>query len=231
MLNTGKKLIDSKKGLLTTIASDENGHPVYALEGAVFMAGAVVQWLRDQLGAIKKSSDIEKAIDGINDTQGVYFVPAFTGLGAPYWDSQARGLITGLTRGANMRHIMRSALESIAYQTKDVFDLMRKELNQDIKGLKVDGGACKNNFLMQFQADLLHCKIIRPQVVESTAKGAALLAGVTIGLWKGKKDLLRLQKVDRIFKSRMGGDERNQLYEGWLKAVGRARSDCMRDVS
>ena len=152
-----------------------------------FIAGAVVQWLRDQLGVIKDSGQTEKFIQGIRDTHGVYFVPAFVGLGAPYWDSDARGLICGLTRGANSRHIVRAALESMAYQTKDVFDLMQKESGRRIKALNVDGGACRNDFLMQFQADILGCRITRPKMIESTAQGAAYLAGVTIGWWSGKK--------------------------------------------
>ncbi len=222
VLNTGKKCIDSKNGLLTTLACDDQGKSVYALEGSIFIAGAVVQWLRDKLRVIKKSSDIEKAIQGIKDTEGVYFVPAFTGLGAPYWDSEARGLICGLTRGTNIKHILRAGLESMAYQTKDVVDIMNKELGKNIRELKVDGGACKNNFLMQFQADILGCKIIRPQTIESTAQGAAYLAGVTVGLWRGKKDLEKLQKVERVFSSRMSRQERKRLYDGWLEAVERA---------
>lgn len=222
VLNTGKKLITSNKGLLSTLASDEHGKPVYALEGSVFIAGAIVQWLRDQLGVIKNSGDTEKMIQGLKDTNGVYFVPAFVGLGAPYWDSQARGVIYGLTRGANARHIVRSALESMAYQTKDVFDLMQQESKAKIKELKVDGGACRNNFLMQFQSDLLGCRITRPQTIESTAQGAAQLAGVTIGLWKAR-DLLKLQKRERTFFPQMPAARKKELYAGWLKAVNATR--------
>ncbi len=225
MLNTGKKLVHSKKGLLTTLASDDQGKPVYALEGSIFIAGAVVQWIRDQLGSIKKSSDIEGAIKGIDDTSGVYFVPAFAGLGAPYWDSQARGLICGLTRGTNLKHIMRAALESICYQTKDVFDLMQKESGRKIDELKIDGGACRNNFLMQFQADMLKCKIVRPKIVELTALGAAQLAGVTVGLWKGKKDLTKLYQYDRSFVSHMTDTKRREKYQGWLGDVKRAQTN------
>ena len=222
VLNTGKKLIYSKNGLLSTIASDVNGNPIYAMEGSVFIAGAVVQWLRDQLGVIKNSSDTEKMIKGLRDTQGVYFVPAFTGLGAPYWDSRARGIICGLTRGAHAGHITRAALESIAYQTKDVFDMMKKELGKNIRLLKVDGGACQNNFLMQFQADLLGCDIARPKVVDSTALGVAQLAGITIGLWK-KSDLNRFNRTERVFKPKMDNIKRNELYKGWVSAVKRAQ--------
>lgn len=224
VLNTGKKLIYSKKGLLSTLASDDKGRPVYALEGSVFIAGAVVQWLRDQLGVIKDSGQTEKFIQGIRDTHGVYFVPAFVGLGAPYWDSEARGVICGLTRGANVRHIVRAALESMAYQTKDVFDLMQEESKTRIKALNVDGGACRNDFLMQFQADVLGCRIVRPQVIESTAQGAAYLAGVTIGWWSGKKDLAKLRETERTFAPKMPAGRRAELYGGWLAAVKRCRN-------
>lgn len=222
VLNTGKKLIFSKKGLLSTVASDVSGKPIYAMEGSIFIAGAVVQWLRDQLGVVKSFSDTEKMIKGLGDTAGVYFVPAFTGLGAPYWNAHARGVISGLTRGAHAGHITRAALESIAYQTKDVFDIMKKELKKNICSLKVDGGACQNNFLMQFQADLLGCDILRPKIIDSTALGAAQLAGVTIGLWT-KKDLLRLNKVQRIFKPKMNNNKRKALYDGWTQAIRRAQ--------
>lgn len=222
VLNTGKKLILSKKGLLSTIASDFNGKPVYAMEGAIFIAGAVVQWLRDQMGVVKRSDGTERMIKGLKDTHGVYVVPAFTGLGAPYWDPEARGIICGLTRGANVRHITRAALESIAYQTKDVFDIMKKESGKSISTLKVDGGACRNDFLMQFQADLLGCTIVRPQMIDSTALGAAQLAGVSIGLWT-KKDLTRQYKIQRAFKPKMAHSVRHDLYQGWIKAVRRAQ--------
>ncbi|VAX36690.1 Glycerol kinase [hydrothermal vent metagenome] len=223
VLNTGKKLIFSKKGLLSTIACDDQGRPVYALEGSIFIAGAVIQWLRDQLGIIKKASDTEGFIKGVKDTHGVYFVPAFTGLGAPYWDSHTRGVISGLTRGANKKHIVRAALESIAYQTKDVFDVMQEESPFKIKKMKVDGGACQNDFLMQFQADMLGCAVVRPKAIESTAQGAAYLAGVTMGIWKGKKDLDRLRKVGKVFKPAISSQKRKNLYKGWTQAVDQAR--------
>lgn len=222
MLNTGKKKVTSGKGLLTTLASDFKGNPVYALEGAVFIGGAVVQWLRDGLKAIRNSSETEQAIKGLKDTHGVYVVPAFTGLGAPYWISEARGLITGITRGVFMPHIIRASLESIAYQTKDVFDAMQQAFGHSIKELKVDGGACKNNFLMQFQADMLMKKVIRPKVVELTAKGVAQLAGMTIGLWGSGKELKQHYQVDRCFLPSLSVAKRNQLYSGWLKAVRQA---------
>ena len=223
VLNTGKKLIFSKKGLLSTLASDDKGKPVYALEGSVFIAGAVVQWLRDQLGVIKTSARTEAMARGLKDTHGVYFVPAFVGLGAPYWDSDARGLICGLTRGANAKHIVRAALESMAYQTKDVFDLMQQESKTRIKALNVDGGACRNDFLMRFQADILGCRIARPKLIESTAQGAAYLAGVTIGWWNGQKDLAKLRKTERIFVPKMSAARRDELYAGWQEAVKKAK--------
>ncbi|MCK5179233.1 MAG: hypothetical protein KAR32_06850 [Candidatus Omnitrophica bacterium] len=208
----------SKRGLLSTVASDANGKPVYAMEGSIFIAGAVVQWLRDRMHVVKESSETEQVIKGLKDSGGVYFVPAFTGLGAPYWNAQARGMISGLTRGTDPAHITRAALESIAYQTKDVFDLMKAESGKRIRSLKVDGGACRNDFLMQFQADVLGCEIVRPKIIESTAFGAAQLAGVTVGMWKAK-DLGKLRKAGRTFKPRMEQKKRKELYQGWLKAV------------
>ncbi|MGE0267768.1 MAG: glycerol kinase GlpK [Candidatus Omnitrophota bacterium] len=224
VLNTGKKMIHSKGGLLTTLASDLKGKPVYALEGSVFIAGAVIQWLRDQLKIIRKAADVEPFIKGLKNTNGVYFVPAFVGLGAPYWDSQAKGIICGLTRGANDKHIIRAAVESMAYQTKDVFDLMKKELGRFPRELKVDGGACKNNFLMQFQADMLNCKIVRPKNVDSTVLGAAHLAGIVAGVWKGKKDLDHMHAKDKIFLPKMKEKTRTALYHGWRQSVKQARS-------
>ncbi len=223
MLNVGKKYVPSRNGLLTTLASDEKGSPVYALEGSIFIAGAVMQWLRDQLKVIARSSASEGLIKGLKDTQGVYFVPAFTGLGAPYWDADARGLICGLTRGANVRHIVRAARESIAYQTKDVFDLMQKAFGGKIKSLKVDGGACQSDFLMQFQSDILGVRIVRPNMVDTTVAGAAHLAGVTAGLYK-TSDLERFRGVDAVFVPRMSSKDVSQKYSGWLRAVQRARS-------
>ncbi|MBU9888633.1 MAG: glycerol kinase GlpK [Candidatus Omnitrophica bacterium] len=222
MLNTGKKFVISRKGLLTTLASDFNGRPLYALEGAVFIGGAVVQWLRDGLRAIRRSSEAEQAIRGLTDTHGVYVVPAFTGLGAPYWVSEARGIITGITRGVTMPHIIRAGLESIAYQTKDVFDAMQEAYGRPIGELKVDGGACKNNFLMQFQANILQERIVRPKVVELTAKGVAQLAGVTAGVWRSAAELKRQYKIDRVFHPSLPSAKRDKLYGGWLKAVKQA---------
>jgi len=223
VLNTGQKFVSSKSGLLTTLASDEEGRPVYALEGSIFIGGAVMQWLRDELKVISTSGASEKMIEGIEDTNGVYLVPAFTGLGAPYWDAEARGIICGLTRGANIRHIVRAALESIAYQTKDVFRLMEKDLGAKIKDLKVDGGACQNNMLMQFQSDMLGCRVVRPRMIDSTVAGAAYLAGITVGLWT-VNDLERFRGIDRTFTPRMSSKDVSEKYHGWLEAVKKARS-------
>jgi len=221
LLNTGRKCVYSKKGLLTTLACDASGKPVYALEGAVFIAGAVVQWLRDELKMIKDPPSSEEMIAGIHDTNGVYLVPAFVGLGAPYWDADARGTITGLTRGSNARHIVRAALESMAYQTKDIYDLMSQESGLRIRSLAVDGGACRNDFLMQFQADMINANIVRPLMVDTTVAGAAYLAGISTGLWK-HKDLKKIKKTERIFKPRMTRSIARIKYEGWCHAVRQA---------
>jgi len=221
LLNTGNDCVYSKKGLITTLGCNAKGQPVYVLEGAVFIAGAVVQWLRDELKLIKDSSSTEKCIEKTKDSNGVYVVPAFVGLGAPYWASHARGIVSGLTRGANADHLVRAAVESMAYQTKDIFDLMSQESKLKIKFLAVDGGACRNNFLIQFQADLLNVTILRPVMVDSTVAGAAYLAGVSIGLWK-PKDITRIKKIERSFKPRMPRAEAQAKYAGWQHAVRQA---------
>ncbi|MBI4309605.1 MAG: glycerol kinase GlpK [Candidatus Omnitrophica bacterium] len=221
VLNTGNALRISKHGLLATLACDAHGKPVYALEGSVFIAGAVVQWLRDELKVIPDPFATEQAIAGLKDTAGVYFVPAFVGLGAPYWDPNARGIITGLTRGANARHIIRAAIESMAYQTKDVFDLMRRESGLKIKFLAVDGGACRNDFLMQFQADILSIPLMRPRMVDTTVAGAAHLAGVSAGVWP-VKDLDAMRGTDKIFRPSMPSQSAKEKYAGWQAAVKRA---------
>ncbi len=222
MMNTGKKFVSSKAGLLTTLACDFKGRPVYALEGSVFIGGAVVQWLRDGLKVIQSSAATEKAVRKLKDNGGVYVVPAFVGLGAPYWNSEARGLIAGITRGTTIPHIIRACLEAIAYQSRDVFDIMQKTFGGSIHELKVDGGACKNDLLMQFQANILKTKIVRPKVIELTARGVAHLAGVTMGLWKKSHDLKKQHQVDRIFSPSMKPGKRAKLYQGWQKAVERA---------
>ncbi len=221
VLNTGKHLKRADNGLLTTLACDAQGRSVYALEGSVFIAGAVVQWLRDELKVIKTSAEAQEVAARVKDTAGVYFVPAFAGLGAPYWDPDARGLITGLTRGANLSHIVRAAIESMAYQSKDVFDLMSQSSGLKIKSIAVDGGACRNNLLMQFQADLIGASVVRPKMVDSTVAGAAHLAGVTAGLWS-VKDLARMRGTDKVFRPSMPASEARAKYAGWQAAVKRA---------
>lgn len=222
LLNTGAKCVFSKKGLLTTLACNEKAQPAYALEGAVFIAGAAMQWLRDELGIIKTAAQSEGLIKGIPDTKGVYFVPAFVGLGAPYWEPLARGAITGITRGANKKHIIRAALEAIAYQVKDVFDIMQDEARRKLASLRVDGGAARNNFLMQFQADILGVKILRPEVTETTAKGAAMLAGLGAGFWKTTAELKKTLVIEKTFLPQMKNKRRNELYAGWLNAIKKA---------
>ncbi len=220
LLNTGSSAKFSKNGLLTTIACDQRGHPVYALEGAVFIAGAAKQWLRDGLKVIKHAKDTPTSFKKTKDNAGVYFVPAFTGLGAPYWRPDARGAIVGLTRGANADHIIRAAVEAIAYQTKDVFDIMRQESGLRISALDVDGGASVDDCLMQFQADMLGISIRRPRQLDSTVLGAAQLAGVTAGIWE-PGDLKALRKQDKIFSPRMPKRQAEDLYRGWKDAIRR----------
>jgi len=224
LLNTGAKCVFSENGLLTTLACDKNGNPSYALEGSVFVAGAAVQWLRDELRLIKSAAETEALARSARDTAGVYFVPAFVGLGAPYWDSGARGAITGITRGAGRLHIVRATLEAIAYQVKDIVDVMQKETRQKVGSLRVDGGACRNDFLMQFQADMLDAKIIRPRQVETTAKGAAMLAGLAVGFWRSTAALKEAFISEKIFLPTMKAAIREKLYAGWLRAVDKARS-------
>ena len=219
----GDKFVESKSGLVTTLACDAKGKPAYALEGSVFIAGAAVQWMRDQLQVIAKAAETEAFAKSVADTAGVYFVPAFVGLGAPYWDMAARGAIIGLTRGAGRAHLIRAALESIAYQTRDLTLAMEKDLGTRLKELRVDGGACQNNFLMQFQADLLGIPVNRPVKFETTGLGAGYLAGLAVGLWKDASVINRLRKTDRIFRPKMKAAERARLYQGWQAAVERVR--------
>lgn len=220
LMNTGTKIQHSDNGLLTTIAWGLDGQVHYALEGSIFIAGAAVQWLRDGLEIIDSAPESEGlAISAKGDDQ-VYVVPAFAGLGAPYWDMYARGAIFGLTRDTGKNHIAKATLQSLAYQTKDVLDAMQADSGIRLSELKVDGGACANNFLMQFQADILGTSVERPEVIESTALGAAYLAGITAGLWK-KEDILNNRKIDRTFSSEISEEKRNELYQGWQKAVKR----------
>ncbi|GAA3661667.1 glycerol kinase GlpK [Asaccharospora irregularis] len=222
LMNTGENLVKSKHGLLTTIAWGIDNKIEYALEGSIFMGGASIQWLRDELRMIKTAEDSEKYATRVLDTNGVYIVPAFTGLGAPYWDMYARGTMVGLTRGAKKEHIIRATLESIAYQTKDVLKAMEQDSNIKLKLLKVDGGASKNNFLMQFQSDILNVEIDRPKVVETTALGAAYLAGLSVGFYKSKDEITSKWAVDKKFKPGMDKEKIDKLYSGWSKAVSRA---------
>jgi glycerol kinase len=217
--NTGNAPVASQKGLLTTIAWGCGGKVDYALEGSVFTAGSVVQWLRDGLGLIRDAAETEGLATSVADTEGVYFVPAFTGLGTPYWNPYARGMITGLTRGTSKAHLVRAALESIAYQSADVFKVMEEESGIALQGVRVDGGATRNNFLIQFQADMLGVEVTRPKVQETTALGAAYLAGLAVGFWNGYDELRQLWSVDRVFKPEKDEAYRRKQYEGWQKAV------------
>jgi len=224
LMYTGNQAVDSQRGLLTTMACAADGQPAYAIEGSVFIAGAAVQWLRDGLGLLKHAKESERMARQAESNLGVYLVPAFVGLGAPYWDAAARGALVGLTRGVTKAHVVRAALEALAYQTRDVVDTMVAESGRPLTGLRVDGGAAANNFLMQFQADLLGTIVDRPTVVETTALGAALLAGLGVGLWKSAHDLARVRKTDRVFRPRMAPEQREALYQGWRRAVAAVRS-------
>ena len=221
-MNTCEKLVKSKNGLLTTIAWGIDNKVNYALEGSIFMGGASIQWLRDELRMLKNASDSEDYATKVEDTNGVYVVPAFTGLGAPYWDMYARGTILGLSRGSKKEHIIRATLESIAYQTKDVLSAMEEDSNISLKDLRVDGGASKNNFLMQFQSDILNVTIDRPQIVETTALGAAYLAGLAVGFYEDLNSIRNNYKIDKYFTPNMTEEKRNKLYKGWKKSVSRA---------
>jgi glycerol kinase len=224
LLNTGEKPVESSNNLLTTIGWGLGGKITYCLEGAVFVAGAVVQWLRDGLGLIKTSAEVEALAATVADNGGVYLVPAFVGLGAPYWDQYARGTLIGLTRGSTRGHIARAALESIVYQTRDVLEAMQKDAGLTLDQLKVDGGAAVNNFLMQFQADMLGVSVWRPQVAETTALGAAYLAGLAVGYWQDQADVARNWALDRRFEPQGEAGARDALYRNWLRAVERSRS-------
>ena len=224
LMNIGKTPKLSKNNLLTTVAWQINGETQYALEGSIFIAGAVVQWLRDGLGIIKTAADIEALALKVEDTGGVYFVPAFAGLGAPYWDSNARGTIVGLSRGTTASHIARAAIESIAYQTADVLRAMEADAGVKIKELRVDGGATANNILMQFQSDLLNCKVIKPRVVETTALGAAYLAGLATGFWKDIAEIQQLWESDQVFDPVAQTAETEKGFSEWKRAVRATQS-------
>ena len=224
LMNTGSIPVQSQNGLLTTIAWGMNGEVNYALEGSVFVAGAAIQWLRDQLGLIEHASDTEALARSVENTGGVYLVPAFVGLGAPYWDPYARGTLVGLTRGTGRAHIVRATLESLAYQTADVLEAMQNDAGVPLRLLRVDGGACANNFLMEFQADIIGVPIVRPQCVETTALGAAYLAGLAVGYWDSREEIRRNAAIDRQFQPNMPEEQRTPLRQDWKRAVERAEN-------
>ncbi|MEP6534013.1 MAG: glycerol kinase GlpK [Bryobacteraceae bacterium] len=224
LMHTGSKLPVSKNKLLATRAASLGGEPAYAMEGSVFIAGAAVQWLRDKLGLIQAALETEAIAMSIPDTGGVHLVPAFVGLGAPYWDANARGVLSGMTLGTGRAQIVRATLESIAYQTRDLVEAMQSDSGEVLKELRVDGGAAANNFLMQFQADILGCRIVRPADTETTALGAAYLAGLAVGIWKDQAELESFWKIERVFDPRMSEDQRDTLYASWRKAVARSRA-------
>lgn len=222
LMNTGEKPVYSKNGLLTTIAWGVDGKVNYALEGSIFVAGAAIQWLRDEMKIIDSAPDSEYMAKKVKDTNGVYVVPAFVGLGAPYWDQYARGAIVGLTRGANKYHIIRATLESLAYQANDVLKAMQEDSGITLKSLKVDGGACANNFLMQFQSDIINAPVDRPVCIETTALGAAYLAGLAVGYWKNKEEVVQNWQISQTFQPNMENERREKLLKGWAEAVKRS---------
>lgn len=224
LLHTGAARPVSANRLLSTRAASHDASAQFAIEGSVFVAGAAVQWLRDQLGVIRTAAESAEIAASVSSTAGVYFVPAFTGLGAPYWDMSARGTITGLTRGSGSAHIVRAALESIAYQTRDLVEAMEADSGERLRELRVDGGATANDFLMQFQADILGCRIVRPADIETTALGAAYLAGLATGVWKSTDEVERFWRAERVFEPVIGGNERDALYAGWKHAVAQCRA-------
>lgn len=223
LMNTGTEAKRSSNGLITTIAWGYGGTVEYALEGSVFVAGAAIQWLRDEVKLIESAPDSEYFANKVKDTNGCYLVPAFVGLGAPYWDPYARGCLVGLTRGVNQAHIIRATLESLAYQSYDVLKAMEQDSGITLSSLNVDGGACANNFLMQFQSDIIDVPVFRPQCVETTAAGAAYLAGLAVGYWKDREDVSRNRSIDRTFHPSMDSDTRNELLRGWHAAVELSR--------
>ena len=219
LMNTGKQAVKSKHGLLTTIAWGLDGQVEYALEGSIFVAGSAIQWLRDGLRMIKEASESENYALKVSSTEGVYVVPAFVGLGTPYWDSEARGAVFGLTRGTTKEHFIRATLESLAYQTRDVLEAMVADSEINLKSLRVDGGAVKNDFLMQFQSDILGVPVDRPVINETTALGAAYLAGLAVGFWSGKEEIIKQWKKDQTFNQKLSDEDREELNNGWKKAV------------
>lgn len=223
LMNTGERCIKSSNGLLTTIAIGIDNKIEYALEGSVFIAGAAIQWLRDEMKFFSDTADTEYFATKIENNGGVYLVPAFVGLGSPYWDMYARGTIVGLTRGSNRNHIIRAALEAIAYQSKDLIEAMKEDSGLSFSTLKVDGGAVRNNFLMQFQADILNTDVLKPEITETTALGAAYLAGLAVGFWKDKENIVKNWKLNRKFTPNLSEELRNKYFKGWKKAVEKAK--------
>jgi glycerol kinase len=221
-MNTGEKAVESKNGLLTTIAWGEGGKVEYALEGSVFIAGAAIQWLRDGLRVIDNAAFTETYARKVDDSNGVYVVPAFVGLGAPYWDQYARGIIVGLTRGVEKEHFIRATVESLAYQSYDVIKAMEADAGVALKAIRVDGGAAANSFLMQFQSDILGVDVVRPSVIETTALGSVYLAGLAVGFYADKADIKNNVSVDRVFSSQMENTRRDVLVAGWKEAVKRS---------
>lgn len=218
-MNTGEKPVFSKNGLVTTVAWGLDGKVNYALEGSIFVAGAAIQWLRDELRIIDSAPDSEYMAKKVKDTNGCYVVPAFTGLGAPHWDQYARGTIVGITRGVNKYHIIRATLESLAYQVNDVLVAMKADSGIDLSALKVDGGASANDFLMQTQANIINAPVNRPQCVETTAMGAAYLAGLAVGYWESKEDVIKNWAIDQTFEPKIDDEQRSKMIKGWNKAV------------
>ena len=219
LMNTGSEIVESKNGLVTTIAVGYEDHVEYALEGSIFVAGAAVQWLRDELGVVSNAAESQEYAEKVPDTAGGYVVPAFTGLGAPYWNQQARGAIVGITRGFSRAHLIRATLESLAYQTYDIARAMERDSGIRIGELKVDGGACANDFLMQFQSDITGCDVYRPRCIETTALGAAYLAGLAVGYWDSLEDVKNNWAIDQVFTSKMEEERRIKLLDGWHRAV------------
>ncbi|KPQ19410.1 MAG: glycerol kinase GlpK, partial [Algoriphagus marincola HL-49] len=224
VMNTGKEAVRSKNQLLTTVAWKIGDEINYALEGSVFIGGAAIQWLRDGIELFGHAKESEQLAMSLPDNEGVYFVPALAGLGAPHWDQDARGAFFGITRGTTIAHFTRAALEAIAYQVYDVLKAMEKDAGEKTKELRVDGGATANNFLMQFQSDLLECEIKRPQIIETTAIGAAFLAGLAVGFWKDRSEIQELWQADKSFEPKMDSEKRENLIHFWHKAVGRSKN-------
>jgi glycerol kinase len=223
LMNTGGQARVSESGLITTIGWGIGGEVTYALEGSIFVAGSAVQWLRDGLGLVEQVSETEALAASVEDTEGVYLVPAFVGLGAPYWDERARGTLVGITRGTSRAHLIRATLESIAYQTRDVVDCLHRDSGLSLEALQVDGGACENDFLMQFQADILGVPVVRPPVLEVTAFGAAALAGIAVGFWPDRESISQSLSGSTRFEPSMSADRRDALYADWQRAVERSR--------